>query len=505
MKEKSLSKPKKKILINVHTKEVRIAVLEDGELVEFYVERKENRGIVGNIYKGKVLKIVPAVQAAFVDIGISKKAFLYVRDAVSFDFEEDDELFEENGTTTQEIELPPIEEVLTPNQEIIVQVSKEPIGTKGPRITTNITIAGHYLVLLPTVNKIGISRRITDQEERERLKEIAQKIKPKDYGIIVRTAAEGAKEEDLRKDLDYILKVWKGLLEKAENRPPPALLYQDLEIVPKTLRDLLTEDVGEVIIDSRREFERAVSFAKAFIPKLSGRIKYYNGEVPLFQKFEVEKAIEKALSRKVYLPNGGYIVIDETEALVSIDVNSGKFKKTKSLEETALKINLAAAKEIARQLRLRDIGGIIVIDFIDMKEEKNKELLLKTLEEELSKDRARTKIVSMSDLGLVEMTRKRVKKSLGKTLTMTCPYCEGKGRVKSIETVAFEIEREIFSLLKLSNSKRKIRVYANPLVAEKLKNDEKDIIDKLMESFNVEIKVIPVEHYHIEKFVVSKS
>ena len=492
----------KQILINVHTKEVRIAVLEDGELVEFYVERKGNRGIVGNIYKGRVQKIVPAVQAAFVDIGVTRKAFLYVRDAVALEFEEDDPF---EGAKGFEEELPSIEEVLSEGQEVIVQVSKEPIGTKGPRVTTNITVPGHYLVLLPTVNRVGISRRITDEKERERLKAIATEIKPEEYGLIVRTAAEGASRKELQKDLNYILRVWKGLIEKAESKPPPVLLYQDLEIVPRTLRDLLTDDVSEVIIDSKTEYERALNFTKAFIPKLFDRIKFYEGDTPLFEKFGVERAIEKALSRKVYLKNGGYIVIDETEALVSIDVNSGKFRKTKTLEETALKINLAAAKEIARQLRLRDIGGIIVIDFIDMKEEENKELLLKTLEEELSKDRAKTKIVSMSDLGLVEMTRKRVKKSLGKTLTMTCPYCEGKGRVKSVETVAFEIEREIISSIKAGGKSKLIKVYANPAVVEKLKVDEKDIIDRIEEVFGHEIKVIPVEHYHVEKFMVVKG
>ncbi len=500
--ERNFSKVNKQILINVHTKEVRIAVLEDGELVEFYVERKGNRGIVGNIYKGRVQKIIPAVQAAFVDIGVSKKAFLYVRDAFALEFEEEDPFEESRGF---EDELPSIEEVLSEGQEVIVQVSKEPIGTKGPRVTTNITVPGHYLVLLPTVNRIGISRRITDEKERERLKAIAGKIKPEEYGIILRTAAIKASEEELRRDLDYILRVWKGLVEKAESKPPPVLLYQDLEIVPRTLRDLLTDDVSEVIIDSKTEYERALSFTKAFIPKLSDRIKLYEEDVPLFEKFCVEMAIEKALSRKVYLKNGGYIVIDETEALVSIDVNSGKFKKTKTLEETALKVNLAAAKEIARQLRLRDIGGIIVIDFIDMKEEKNKELLIKTLEEELSKDRAKTKIVSMSDLGLVEMTRKRVKKSLGKTLTMTCPYCEGKGRVKSVETVAFEIEREIISSIKMGENCKVIKVYANPAVVEKLTVDEKDIIDRIERVFGRKIKVIPVEHYHVEKFMVVKG
>ncbi len=493
---------RKQILINALTKEVRIAVLEEGELVEFYVERKGSRGLVGNIYKARVLKVVPAVQAAFVDIGINRKAFLYVRDALNLEIDDDELLSEE----VPDFELPPVEDVLTEGQELLVQVVKEPIGTKGPRVTTNLTIPGHYLVLLPSVNRIGLSRKISDEEERERLREIAERIKPPDYGIIVRTAAEGATEEELERDLLYLMKVWEGLLEKAEKKPPPSLLYQDLEIVPRTLRDLLTEEVSEVLIDSKAEYERALSFTKAFIPKLAGRIKLYSGKVPLFEKFQVEVAIEKALKRKVYLPGGGYIVIDETEALVSIDVNSGKFKKSSSLEETAIEINLKAAREIARQLRLRDIGGIVVIDFIDMTSEENKKLLLETLEKELSKDRARTKIVSMSDLGLVEMTRKRVKKSLGKTLTMTCPYCEGKGRVKSPETVAFEIEREILSLLRNPpHSFSTVRVYANPLVIEKLRNEEKEIVDRLSQSLGVEIRTIPVDHYHVEKFTVSKA
>jgi len=498
---KSSSVPNKQILINALTKEVRIALLEEGQLTEFYVERKEKRGIVGNIYKGRVSKIVPAVQAAFVDIGLNKKAFLYVKEAINTQFED-----EEFAVEGEELELPPVEEVLSEGQELLVQVIKEPVGTKGPRITTNVTIPGHYLVLLPTINRIGLSRRITSEEERERLKEIAERIKPEDYGIIVRTAAEGATEEELRKDLNYILKVWEGLKEKADKKPPPSLLYQDLEIVPKTLRDLLTEEVAEVIIDSPAEYERALSFARAFIPKLAGRIKLYRGEVPLFEKFQVEEAIEKALARKVYLPGGGYIVIDETEALVSIDVNSGKFKKSNSIEETALEINLKAAKEIARQLRLRDIGGIIVIDFIDLKSPENKQLLLETLERELGKDRARTKIVSMSDLGLVEMTRKRVKKSLGKTLTMTCPYCEGRGRVKSIETITFEIEREVLGLLKGSfKTTSQIRIYANPMVCEKLKNEEQEILERISEVYGVPIRVVPVEDYHVEKYIVSKG
>ena len=488
----------RQILISALTKEVRIAVLENGELVEFYVERKQNRGIVGNIYKAKVVKIVPAIQAAFVDIGTSRRAFLYVRDAVGFDFDEEEFLERNCG------EVPPIEEILSEGQEILVQVSKEPIGTKGPRVTTNLTIPGHYLVLLPTVDKVGLSRRIADEAERERLKKIAQEIKPEGYGLIVRTAATGAPKDELKKDLDYLLKVWNGLLRKAEGKPPPTCLYQDLDAVPKTLRDLLTSNVSEILIDSEVEYRRALSFLKAFIPEFSNRVKLYRDKTPIFEKFQVEKAIRKALSRKVYLPGGGYIVIDETEALVSIDVNSGRFKKTSSLEETALEVNLKAAREIARQLRLRDIGGIIVIDFIDMKKEENKKLLLKALEEELKKDRARTKIVSMSDLGLVEMTRKRVRMSLGKTLTTTCPYCEGRGRVKSPETVAFEIEREILTLLKKKLPKL-VKVYAHPLVWEKLVNEEKEIVDRISEIYGVSVKVVPVEDYHLEHFTVSHT
>ena len=494
-----MSKVKRKILISALTKEIRIAILEDDKLVEFYVERKGSRGIVGNIYKGKVIKIVPAVQAAFIDIGLPQKAFLYVKDAVNYEF--DEELFE---LETPEVELPPIEDVVYPGEELIVQVSKEPLGTKGPRVTLNLTIPGHYLILLPNTDRIGISRKIEDEVERERLGEIARRIKPEGYGLIIRTAAQGAEESDLKEDLEYLLKVWKGLERKASTKPPPVLLYQDLEIIPKILRDLLTEDVDEVIIDSPSEYSRARNFVEAFIPKLVSRVKHYSGDIPLFEKFGVENAIEKALSWKVYLPEGGYIVIDETEALVSIDVNSGKFRKSKNLEDTAFRINVSAAKEIARQLRLRDIGGIIVIDFIDMKDEKHKEGLLNVLNEELSRDRARTKIVSMSDLGLVEMTRKRVKKSLGRSLTMACPYCEGRGRVKSTQTIAFEVERELLSAMR-DYYGRKIKVYVHPAVAEKLNVDEKDIIEKLEAMFGKKIDIIPVKDYHIEEFTLAKS
>ncbi len=481
-------------MINALTKEVRAALLEDGALSEFYVERKGKHGIVGNIYKAKVLKVVPAIQSAFLDIGISRKAFLYVNDIVCFDD------FGERSNA----DIAPIQNTVSVGEELIVQISKEPIGTKGPRVTTNITLPGRYLVLLPNARRIAISRRITDPFEADRLRNIVTNLKSDDCGVIVRTAAVGASKDEIEKDFKYVFYLWQKLKQKAEKRPPPALIYQDFEIIPRILRDMLTDDVDEVLFDSKPEFDRAVSFAKGFIPRLSDRLKLYKGRIPLFESYGVEDMILKALQRKVYLPGGAYIVIDETEALVSIDVNSGKYHKAKDSETTALNVNLLAAREIARQLRLRDIGGIIVIDFIDMKDEDNKELLLSTLKSELLKDRARTEVVSMSDLGLVEMTRKRMRKSLGGTLTMTCPYCEGKGRIKSVETVAFEVERALMKVLDKNNF-HALKVYVHPLVAKKLTNDEKDIIEKFRQTFKRDIKVVPVDHYHIEKFDILKT
>ncbi len=487
----------KKILVNALSPEVRIAIIEDGQLAEFYVERKGRRGIVGNIYKGRVLKIIPAIQAAFVDIGEHRSAFLYVRDAVPK--YECEGVFEEE----EQEEIPPIEEVLTEGQEIIVQVIKEPIGTKGPRITTNVTLAGHYTILLPTVEKVGVSRRIKCEDERARLKAIGQSLKPSGLGVIMRTASEGVSQFDIAKDLTYLEKLWKRLSLKAQMKKAPSLIYRELDIVPKVVRDFLTPDVEEVLIDSVPEYTKARSFARAFVPELFERIKLYSCPKPLFEKFKIEESIEKALSRKVSLPGGGYIVIDETEALVSIDVNSGKFKKTNNLEDTAFEVNRRAAKEIARQLRLRDIGGIIVIDFIDMKDEENKKKLLEILEHELSKDRAKTKIVSMSDLGLVEMTRKRVKKSLGRSLTMTCPYCEGSGRIKSIDTIVFEIERKL--LRELNGLKSDLKLFVNPVVARRLSFEEREFLERFEKIFGMKIEVVPDAELHIEKFKIVRE
>jgi len=475
----------KKILINAQGREVRIALLEEGNLKELLIERKSKRGLTGNIYKGRVVKLVPAVQAAFVDIGLSKKAFLYVKDTLP-----------NSGAE----ELPPIEEVVKVGEELLVQVAKEPLGTKGPRITKNITLPGHYLVLLPERDGVNISRRIEEEEERERLLNIAEEIKPENFGLIVRTAAEGATKEELKRDLEYLLNLWNEIERAYREELPPALLYRELDVVCRALRDLAGEDVKEILIDDEEEFKEAVSFAEKYIPKLRGRIKLYRGKIPLFKRFGLEESIKKALSKKVRLSGGGYIVIEETEALVSIDVNSGKFKKSSSIEETALEINLKAAREIAHQLRLRNIGGIIVIDFIDLKEEENRKLLLEEFERELKKDRVRTKIVSMSELGLVEMTRKRAKKSLNRLLTVSCPYCDGSGRVKSVETVVFEIERELLNLSK-EERVREVRVYANPEVCSKLK----EFLFLFKEGAKLEVKLIPVEHYHVENYLIQPS
>ena len=452
------------------------------------MEWRSRKTGAGSIYKGRVCKVIPAVQAAFVDIGTGKRAFLHLKDA--FPATEDKEL--SAGA------------FLAKDQELVVQVSKEPLGDKGARVTGAITLPGYLLVLLPTEDKVCVSRRIRDTAERERLESLAREVKPERMGIIVRTSALGAQRSDFERELSYLVKLWRDINEKARRVSPPALLYADLKPVQRALRDLAHPFTDEILIDCPEGFEDAVSFAKMFAPHLLPRITLYDGNASLFEHFGVEEEVEKALSNRVFLPEGGYLVIEETEALVSIDVNSGKFRKTKTLEETALRINLSAAKEIARQLRLRDIGGIIVIDFIGMKDPANRQAVLELLEEELSKDRAVTKVVGMSELGVVEMTRKRVRMSLSSSLTTTCPYCRGRGRVKTVEAVVFEVERRLLSFLRKEPCTR-VRLLVSPAVARALLTGEKDIIEMVEKTFGVDVQVVPVDGYHLEKFAVLRG
>ncbi|MFH0924823.1 MAG: Rne/Rng family ribonuclease [bacterium] len=443
----------KEIIINTNPDEIRVALLEDNLLAELYIERHANERIIGNIYKGRVTKVLPGMQAAFVDIGLKKDAFLYVLD-VFYDLETYEQTFFsevkeeeakeqsseaiENITEETSIEdyfAAPIEELLQEGQEILVQVSKEPIGTKGARVTSHVTLPGRYLVYMPTVEHIGISRRIEDKNERNRLKDLILHLKPSTGGYIVRTVGEGRSEKHFRSDIEFLAKLWHNIYKKSESVAAPGLIHKDLDIIFRTIRDIFTDEIQYLVIDSEVEYQRCLEFVSDLLPQLTNRVKLFIKNKPIFDEYNIEEQIEKALRNKVWLKSGGYVVIEETEALVAIDVNTGKYVGKKNLEETILKTNLEAAKEIARQIRLRDLGGIIIIDFIDMEEEVNKENLLRTLETALKADRSRSKILQLSNLGLVEMTRKRVKQSLSKTLCKPCPYSKGKGRIKSDYTI----------------------------------------------------------------------
>jgi ribonuclease G len=450
----------KEILVTVDIDETRAAVREDGELVELFIERPVHQRVVGNIYKGKVENVLPGMQAAFVDLGLERNSFLYVDDAMPGRAEVEGEKVGKppKGSLT-------IKDVVRPGQEIIVQVAKEPIGTKGARVTRHITLPGRYLVLMPHVDYVGVSRRITDERERERLKQAAARVKPAGAGLIVRTVAEGATEEELGRDVAFLLRLWERIQQRAATAPAPSLLHRDLGLVQRIVRDWLDDTVSQFIIDDREEYQRALDTLELHAPHLKDRVKLYTRtDQSLFDFYGVELEIDKALKRRVWLRSGGYIVIDQTEALTAIDVNTGKFVGTTNLADTVFKTNLEAAREIARQLRLRDIGGIIIIDFIDMEITEHRQKVLKTLEEELRKDRTRANVLGLTQLGLVELTRKKSRQNLDEALMRPCQYCDGRGKVLSEETMARRVRAEIRRILKQSTSEA-LLMEVHPTVA----------------------------------------
>jgi ribonuclease G len=496
------------ILINVTREETRVALLEGGVVVEFYVERKHDASRVGNIYKGRVVKILPGMQSAFVDIGFEKAAFLYITDirADIVDIEEYAPLLEEKDNSLEifsrkgRTELT-IEDLVQEGQEILVQVSKDPIGSKGARLTSYATLPGRYLVLMPNVEHIGISRRIVDEVERARLRGIVETIRPKGYGLIIRTASEGSVEEEIKKDLEFLLLLWETILKKKDKVTASSLLYSDLDLVFRSVRDLMSPDVKRLVIDSDDEYEKLKDFVRTNFEKLLGKIELYEGTESIFDAFGIELDISRALGRKVWLKSGGYIIIDQTEAMTVIDVNTGKFVGKEELEDTIFKTNLEAVKEIAYQIRLRNLGGIIIVDFIDMERPENREKVFNAFVEAMKKDRAKNTISHISELGLIQMTRKRVRESLGRILCEPCPYCEGKGFVKSPRTLCYEIFRKIKKIARRGGEK--IIVTAHPVVAELLSDEERPGLEVIENLYNLKVTVKENRNFHQENYEVT--
>lgn len=485
------------ILINVTPVETRVAVVENGMLQEVYVERTSRKGIVGNIYRGRVVRVLPGMEAAFVDIGLERAAFIHASDVVELGGNP------EQQETTRTV--PDIRSLLREGQSIIVQVTKDPIGSKGARLTTHLSIPSRYLVYMPAVSHVGVSQRIEGEEERQRLRDmIANSAREHSLdagGYIIRTAAEGASEEDVARDMMYLNRLSSSVMDSASEVQAPAVIYEDLPLFIRTVRDLVRPQTEKIRIDSHESFEKLMEFSGQFVEELQEKIECYPGERPLFDLYSVEDEIQKALSRQVQLKSGGYLIIDQTEAMTTIDINTGAFVGHRNLEETIFKTNLEAARAISRQLRLRNLGGIIIIDFIDMEDSEHQRQVLRMLEKMLDRDHARTKITGVSELGLVEMTRKRTTESLGQLLCAPCPVCNGRGFLKTPETVCYEIFREILRVNRAYDVEGFL-VMASQNVIDRLLDEESDnvadletFIDKTIK-FQVEL-VYSQEQYDV--------
>lgn len=483
----------KEIIANTGTRETRVALIDNGKLVELRVEREEQ--VAGSIYKSRVANVLPGMDAAFVDIGLERNAFLYAGDVLPEAGEEFPAAKKEATKATH------IKDLLKVGQELMVQIVKAPRGTKGARVSTRISLPGRYLVLMPDSDNIGISRKIDDKQERDRLKAIADKIKPVGFGFIVRTEAEGKGERELRNDLDFLLRMWQQIQEKAKVTPAPGLIHQDLSLIYRTIRDVFGSDVRKMFIDSPVEYQKALEVVDLLSPKQRSKIVLYDDPEPIFEHFSIEAEIDRLLKRKVWLKSGGHITIDQTEALTTIDVNTGKFIGSTSLSDTILKNNLEAAAEIARQLRLRDIGGIIIIDFIDMTSAKDRTHVVNALEKALKKDRTRTKISHISPLGLVEMTRKRTGETISEIVNEACPYCQGRGQILSPESVSIEVERALTKMA-AENDDEAFLVTVHPEVAGYLIGGGGLTIEQIEKQLRRAVYVRANSDLHIEKYEI---
>ena len=512
------------LAVNAEGPEIRVAVVEDGALAEFFVERKRDRGIVGNIYRGKVTRVLPGMQAAFVDLGpkVERAAFLYVADVLgsgdeaklfedaSFDSSEDGGDESPEGAASRlarsrkQLAARKIEDLLKPGQTVLCQVVKDPIGAKGARVTGYLSLPGRYSVFMPHVAQVGVSRRIGSDKERRRLRDLVNEVRPKGSGFIVRTAAEDASDQELRDDVDFLARLWAEIDRRQSELSGAGLVYADLDLALRVVRDLMREDTSEVVIDDPEQYDRVKKFTLAFLPRFAERIKKFESRRPIFDHYHIEPALRLAVSRRVPLRSGGSLVIDQGEALTAIDINTGSFTNTGSgnLEDTVTANNLEACEEVARQLRLRNIGGIIVVDFVDMDKEGNRRKVWDAFQKALSRDRARTNVTKISELGLVEMTRKRTRESLVQVLTEPCPTCEGSGVVKSVTTVAYEILREVRRSGPLVDTD-KIEIECAPRVAELLSRQERDYLDHLEKRCQKLITVAPQKGWKPDQFRVA--
>jgi ribonuclease G len=477
----------REIVINADPSESRVALLEDAVLVELLAERMEERRRVGDIYKGVVSKVLPGMQAAFVDIGLERAAFLHVSDMLSSMLDLDAFDLDEGGRGGP---WPrggvPIQELLTKGQEIVVQVIKEPIGTKGAKLSGRISLPGRFLVLMPGLDRIGVSRKIADREERIRLKRFLKEFKPRNAGLICRTVGEGQSKREFTQDVKYLVEIWKEIEKAAPLEEAPKLIHRDMSLATGLMRDVFTSDVDRVVVDSKEIYKEILRYLKAVAPELKSRVKLFSGQGPIFDEYGIETEIQKSFEAKVWLKKGGYIVIESTEALVTIDVNTGRFTGKRSQDETILKANLEAAKEVARQLRLRDLGGIIVIDFIDMEREDHRRALQDAFRIAMRNDRARTKIMPLSDLGLIEMTRQRVREPLLRYFSEDCPACQGTGRVLALPAAAARLERSL-QRVGVNSQEKQVRIRLHPRLAVYLFDERGDRIERLERQYGLRI------------------
>jgi ribonuclease G len=505
----------KEIIVNAEALENRVAVLEDGQLEEFTIERTTEKRIVASVFKGKIRNLEPGLKAAFVDIGFEKNAFLHYWDIIPEQLDQRVDLIEmpEGERTKQKpkISQKDIPQLYPPGSEVIVQVVKGPIGTKGPRITTNISIPGRYLVLMPFNPQRGISRKIEDDKERRRLKDILSRLRiPEGMGVIVRTVGENQKKRYFIRDLELLLATWRQVEEKIKTGPVPSCVFQEPDLVERTVRDFLTEEVDRIVVDNEQAYERIRNMIGQISRLSRGKVRLYNEPTPIFSKFNVERQIESAFRRQVWLKSGGYICIDETEALVAIDVNTGRHKSQKDLDTTILQTNLEAAEEICRQLRLRNIGGLIVIDFIDMRHRNDQQKVTNRVRDGVKRDKSKTRILNISQLGLMEMTRQRHSESMASAVYEDCPYCKGKGMVKSALSMSVEIQRKIAELLRKLREQGKhetpqLRIYVHPEVLSRLRMEDEAVLIELEKKLSGKLSFRADPAYHFEQFKIADA